>query len=157
MNDHYCKNSILLVNPASQAQKWDGEREVEIWLRREKSAKLTLIDLERLIGQWNLNKQNQRLFNRSKWSFTQMHSIIENRKREKKTFIYFALDLDLSLGVCLLVCLHLILANALPSNQIETWLHVSFGVQCKHQCWSAGAGPRSNKKKLDSANNIINW
>lgn len=157
MNDHYCKNSILLVNPALQAQKWDGEREVEIWLRREKKRQT---DSNR---SWEIDWAMK--FKQAKSTTFQSIKVIVysnaldhwKSKERKKTFIYFALDLDLSLGVCLLVCLHLILANALPSNQIETWLHVSFGVQCKHQCWSAGAGPRSNKKKLDSANNIINW
>lgn len=60
-----------------------------------------------------------------------MHSIIEKLLFTLLCLGMCALDLGLGLGVCLLVCLYLILANALPSNQIETWLHVSFGVQHK--------------------------
>lgn len=152
--------SLILL----RKRKSEWERHVHLAEMGKKSAKLTLIDLERLIGQWNLNKQNQRLFNRSKWSFTQMHSIIENREREKKNFYLlcgyvYALDLDLGLGVCLLVCLYLILANALQSNQIETWLHVSFGVQYQHKCWSVWERGQeaATKNQTDSANNFINW
>lgn len=149
MNDHYCKNSILLVNPASQTQREKRLREREI----EKKDQLTLIDLERLIGQWNLNKQNQRLFNRSKWSFTQMHSIIEKNRNKKLYLLCFWYGFEFEFG-CLFVSVSVFsFGKCLQSNQIETLLHVSFGVQYKQKCWSTSCAA----KKKDSANNIINW